>query len=125
MFANLSIFLLCAILQIAYGVQIKTLTKTLSSDTLGTSQTNEILTWYKTSDMVNVPDGRRGHSAVISGDNILIFGGCYLDQECFSDLLNYNTMYVYWLYRILERENGLPLALEDSNLQPVKDTQQP
>ena len=36
------------------------------------------------------PEGRRGHSAILRDNSIFYFGGCYLDDSCHGDLIEYN-----------------------------------
>lgn len=51
---------------------------------------NDPLTWYKLDGISNAPTSRQGHSSVVVGDKIIVFGGCHLKEKCFNDLLAYD-----------------------------------
>ena len=45
-----------------------------------------VWTKYSTNAINKPPASRKGHSAVIADTYMIIFGGCYLEYECFNDL---------------------------------------
>ena len=72
------------------------------------ASTPDPLNWYKVTDQVNPPSGRRGHSSIVSGDNLYIFGGCYLDQSCYNEFWEYNIPYeTFSSFHILDLKLGL------------------
>lgn len=55
---------------------------------------NDPTTWYPIDGVSNAPTARQGHSSVVYGDKIVIFGGCYLKEKCYNDLLAYDIKLV-------------------------------
>ena len=49
--------------------------------------------WTKATFLTDPPDERRGHTSIVLGNELLMFGGCYLDQKCFNDLHSFDTMF--------------------------------
>lgn len=59
--------------------------------------TNPLYTWVKETDMQGlIPSPRGGHSSVLIGRLIYVFGGCNATQYCFNDLHTYNTKTKVW-----------------------------
>lgn len=40
------------------------------------------------------PSPRGGHTSVVIGDSMYVFGGCYLDTRCYNEVYAYNVMWV-------------------------------
>lgn len=86
-----SLLLFLFVLTLSQAVRLQLSNKLALTETTFQSSIEPLL-WTKVEGVTNAPQARRGHSAVISGDLVIIFGGCYLDEKCFDDLLYYNTM---------------------------------
>lgn len=74
--------------------------------------TNPLYTWEKESDMQGlIPTPRGGHSSVLIGRLIYIFGGCNATQFCHNDLHTYNTKTKVW--DRLNSTGTIPIARGD------------
>lgn len=59
--------------------------------------TQPLYTWTSETDMEGLmPTPRGGHSAVLIGRLMYVFGGCNTTQHCFNDLHTYNTASKTW-----------------------------
>jgi len=50
--------------------------------------------WTAISYLNAAPEQRRGHSSIAMGNQLWIFGGCYLDQKCFNDFHSFDTEFI-------------------------------
>ena len=74
--------------------------------------TQPLYTWKSESDMEGLmPTPRGGHSAVLIGRFMYVFGGCNTTQHCFNDLHTYNTASKTW--QRLNSTGNLPSARGD------------
>lgn len=47
-------------------------------------------TWTLITPSTTSPSIRRGHSAIVVDNKMIVFGGCYLDIKCYNDLYFYD-----------------------------------
>ena len=69
----------------------------LQQSSLGssTSSTNpSALTWQTQTPSNTPPSARGGQTSVVNGPDLVIFGGCLLDMQCYNDLYYYSTTYL-------------------------------
>lgn len=89
-----AILLLLNLLFISTNGLRMTFQETLDEPTAPSARSNEAdLKWALLEILNDPPEKRRGHTTIVLGSELLVFGGCYLDQKCFNDLHSFDTRF--------------------------------
>lgn len=56
-------------------------------------------TWNELKPVNNGPLPRRGHSMIQTDNYLVVFGGCYMETDCYNDIFYYDMEHYQW-YKI-------------------------
>ena len=77
--------------------------KNASSNVTSVASSNENKwTWNEVESRGIIPNAREGHSMTAIEDFLLLFGGCYLDKQCFNDIHIYTPSTRRWTQPFVE-----------------------